>query len=400
MALAIRAARLFDGASSHDNPLLLVDGGRIVDVHYTGAPVPEGYQLVDLGEAMLLPGLVDAHIHLVFNASTDPVGHLADVDDDVLLAEARVAARRALAAGVTCVRDLGDRSYLGVRLREEFAADPAAGPDVVPAGPPITVLNGHCWFLGGAVSGMDGVREAVRERTTRGASVIKVMVTGGRMTAGTAMDECQFTAAELRAAVDEAHRQGLPITGHAHGRDGIAAAVRAGFDGVEHASFFTGTQVQPDPAVIAALATSGTVVSGGLPGGVPGVPVPPVMAALRPQGVGLLRLMLAAGVRFVVGPDGGIAPHRPHDVLPYAIADLSAVMSTAQALSAATHGAAAACGLGERKGRLARGYDADILAVAGDPLADITALRRPVAVFHRGARVATGPNQPSTRAPA
>lgn len=396
MALAIRAARLFDSAGNRDNPLVLVDGGRIVDVDHTGAPVPAGYETVDLGEATLLPGLVDTHTHLVFNAGADPVGHLAEVDDEVLLAEARIAAGRALTAGVTSVRDLGDRSYLGVRLREEFRADPAAGPDVVPAGPPITVPDGHCWFLGGAVSGVDEIREAVRERAARGSGVIKVMVTGGRMTAGTTVDGCQFTAAELRAAVDEAHRQGLPITGHAHGRDGIAAAVQAGFDGVEHASFFVGNQVQPDPAVIAALAASGTVVSSGLPGGVPGVPTPPLIAAWLPHAIGLLRLMLDAGVRFVVGPDGGIAPHRPHNILPYAIADLTAVMGPAEALAAATHGAATACELGDRKGRLARGYDADILAVPGDPLGDITALHRPVAVFHRGVPVPTRPaSQPS-----
>ncbi len=195
----------------------------------------------------------------------------------------------------------------------------------------------------------------MREHAERGAAVIKVMVTGGRMTAGTAVDACQFSVGELRAAADEAHRRGLPITGHAHGRDGIVAAVEAGFDGVEHASFLTRRGLEPDPRVIDALAAAGTFVSTGIPGTVPGVQLPPVIAAMLGQGLELMRSMVDAGVRIVIGPDAGIAPHRPHYVMPYAVADSAQVMGNAQALSAATYHAAAACGLAGRKGRLAAG---------------------------------------------
>jgi imidazolonepropionase-like amidohydrolase len=385
--LAIRAARMFDGFGLRDRPLVLVDGGRIVDVDLTGARPPDGYRLIDLAGATLLPGLIDTHMHLVFDASTDPPGHLDSVDDESLYEEAQVAARRALNAGVTCVRDLGDRSYLGVRLRAETATRPELTPDVVPAGPPITVHSGHCWFLGGATSGVDGVRQAVREHAERGAAVIKVMVTGGRMTNTSAVDACQFTDEELRAAADEAHRLGLPITGHAHGRDGIVAAMAAGFDGVEHASFLTQRGLEPDPRVIDGLAAAGVFVSTSIPGTVPGVPLPPLIAAVLPQGHALMRSMIDAGVRIVIGPDAGIAPHKPHHVLPYAIADNAELMGNANALAAATYHAAAACRLADRKGRLAPGFDADILAVDGDPVADIDALHRLVAVFHRGARV-------------
>ena len=238
-----------------------------------GLSHPPAARLIDLPGATLLPGLINGHTHLVFDASTDPAGHLQAVSDQVLLEEARSAARQELQAGVTSVRDLGDRSYLGARLRAETAARPELGPDVVPAGPPITVPAGHCWFLGGAASGANGVRQAVRAHAGRGAAVIKVMVTGGRMTAGTAVDACQFSAGELRAAADEAHEQGLPITGHAHGRDGIVAALHAGFDGIEHASFLTAQGLEPDPRVIDDLAAAGTVVSGAIPATVPGVPL-------------------------------------------------------------------------------------------------------------------------------
>ena len=399
--LAIRAARLFDGLGIRDRPLVLVAGERIVDVDFTGATPPAGYRLIDLGGATLLPGLIDTHMHLVFNAGDDPAGHLDTVDDRRLYEEVRAAARRALDAGVTCVRDLGDRSYLGVRMRAETVAQPALWPDVVPAGPPITVPSGHCWFLGGGTRGVDGVRQAVREHADRGAAVIKVMITGGRMTAGTAVDACQFSADELRAAADEAHRLGLPITGHAHGRDGIVAAIAAGFDGVEHASFMTARGLEPDPAVIDDLAATGTIVSTGIPGTVPGIPLPPVIAAVMDQAVDLMRAFVRAGVRLVLGPDAGIAPHKPHNVLPYAVADLTQAMSNSAALSAATYHAAVACNLADRKGRLTAGFDADIIAVDGDPTADISAIHRQIATYHRGVprhqRAGRAPIPPETR---
>src|SRR5207245_167932 len=144
-------------------PLVLVAGDRIADIDFTGAEPPAGCRLIDLAGVTLLPGLIDAHTHLVFDASTDPARHLQTVGADTLLDEVRAAARQELDAGATCVRDLGDTSYLGVRLRAETAARPELGPDVVPAGPPITVPSGHCWFLGGTARGADGGRQAVRE---------------------------------------------------------------------------------------------------------------------------------------------------------------------------------------------------------------------------------------------
>jgi len=384
--LGIRAGWMFDGTRLQERPLVLVTGRRIADVDCTGAEPPEGCQLVDLGDVTLLPGLIDTHAHLVLDASTDPAGHLQAVTDEALLAEARLAARQALDAGVTCVRDLGDRSYLAVRLRQETGARPELGPDIVPAGPPITVAGGHCWFLGGVTRGSE-IREAVRQHADRGSAVIKVMSTGGHMTSGPALDAlaaCQFSADELRAAAEEAHRHGLPITAHAHGRDGIVAAHQAGFDGVEHASFLTARGLEPDPRVIHDLAASGTFVSTCIPGTVPGIPLPPIIAALMEPAVRVMRSLVDGGARIVIGPDAGIAPHKPHDVLPYAIADMAQFMGNAGALLAATQHAAAACNLADCKGRIAPGFDADILAVDGNPLADITAIHRRVALFHRG----------------
>jgi imidazolonepropionase-like amidohydrolase len=387
--LAIRAERLFDGLSSTpvDRPCVLVDAGRIVAVQSGGAP-PADAEIVDLGAATLLPGLVDAHMHLAFDASGDPVASLAARTDDEALAAMRTAARRALAAGITTVRDLGDRGYLAVRLRKETAGDPAAGPQVLAAGPPITTTRGHCWFLGGEADGVDGVRAAVRAHAERGVDVIKVMATGGELTPGSHSHEIQYDLAEMRAAADEAHRHGLPITAHAHAADGIANALAAGFDTIEHASFLVADGVRADGAVLDALARAGVVVSATL-GLLPGSELPPRIAALLHYLIDVMRRARAAGVTIVCSSDAGIRPPKPHDVLPYGIATMIEMTGcpAVDALRAATSLAADACRVGDRKGRLAPGYDADILAVAGDPLRDIAALRDVTAVFRAGTRV-------------
>ena len=145
---ALRAARLFDGVSVSSllRPPVLVGDGRILDIGESGSADSGDVTVIDLGDVTLLPGLVDCHQHLVFDASDDPVGHLASRDDGEVLEQARLAARSALAAGITTVRDLGDRGYLMLVLREEFACDPAAGPELLVAGPPVTIPRGHCWL--------------------------------------------------------------------------------------------------------------------------------------------------------------------------------------------------------------------------------------------------------------
>lgn len=385
--LAIRAARLFDGVSATlvERPVVLVDSGRIVEV---AVAAPAGTETIDLGSATLLPGLVDAHVHLCFDAGPDPVGRLASVGDDELLDGMRTAARRALHGGVTTLRDLGDRSYLAVRLRDEYAADPASGPQVLTAGPPITTPRGHCWYLGGEASGVDAIRAAVRERAERGVDVIKVMATGGELTAGTKPYLPQFSLDELRAAVDEAHRHGLPITAHAHGGGGIANAVAAGVDTIEHCSFLTATGATAEPTVIEALVAAGMTVSATL-GHLPGFPPPARVAALLDDLNRVFAQIRESGVRVICSSDSGIGPAKPHDVLPYGAAEMVRLLgySTVEALRSVTSLAADACWVGDRKGRIAPGFDADLLAVDGDPLADITALLAVNAVFRAGHRV-------------
>jgi imidazolonepropionase-like amidohydrolase len=386
--LAIRGARLFDGiaATYTLRPTVLVEDGRIVAVQSGGDPPAEA-QTVDLGDATLLPGLIDSHLHLTFDAGTDPVGWFTSADDDRLYDAARAAARTALAAGITTVRDLGDRAYVTLRLRDELAASPGSGPRIVAAGPPITSTGGHCYFLGGEVGDAADIRRAVREHAERGVDVIKVMATGGELTAGTRSHEAQFDATTLRAAVEEAHRLGLPLTAHAHGAPGIVAAVAAGVDSIEHVTWLTEDSAAFDEPAFEALLRSG-IVADFTPGVVPTAVPQTRMGRILPLLMDNFRRMIASGIPYVVASDGGVGPAKPHDVLPYSIAVVaSASGSPVEALRAATSRAADLCRVGDRTGRLAAGYDADILAVHGDPLADVAALRKVVAVFRGGVPV-------------
>ncbi|MCW2887375.1 MAG: hypothetical protein QOE54_5737 [Streptosporangiaceae bacterium] len=386
--LALRAARLFDGdnASLISDATVLIAGGRITAVH-TGAITPDGAEVVELGDVTLLPGLIDAHLHLAFDASPDPVARLTTASDDELLAGMRQAARTALAAGITTVRDLGDRGYLAVRLREELATDPTAGPQILTAGPPITTTGGHCWYLGGQADSIQDIQAAVRAHAEHGVDVIKIMASGGELTPGTHSHKPQYSPAELRAAVDEAHRLGLPVAVHAHAPDAIANAVAARVDSIEHCSFMTTDGIDDRPDLIEAIATAGITVSltlGIRPGTVP----PPRLAARLAALSALSQRMRLAGIPLICTSDAGIGPGKPHDILPHGVPMMvnRVGCSTVDALRAVTSLPARLCRVDDRKGRLAPGFDADILAVVGNPLTDPAALLDVQAVYRNGHR--------------
>ena len=383
---ALRAAWLFDGtgAALIPDPLVVIDGGTIVAVD-SGAAAPDGADVVDLGGAALLPGLVDTHVHLAFDASADPVGALAGRDDEQATQAMIRAGQTALRGGVTTVRDLGDRGYLSLGLRGRPGL-----PTIVAAGPPVTTPGGHCHYLGGVTEPTEaGVRAAVREHVERGVDVIKIMASGGTLTPGTYQHLPQFTPEVLRAAVDEAHRHGLQVTAHAHAVQAIADAVAAGADGLEHVSFWTEDSVNAPAELIQLIADRRTVVGltvGMVP--VPGLEPPPVVRARIPLIVANMKRLYEAGAMIVVGTDAGIAPGKPHDVLRHAPAMLRELgIGQAEVLRTMTSAAAGVIGLGHRKGRIAPGFDADILAVDGDPIADPDALHRIRAVYARGTAV-------------
>jgi imidazolonepropionase-like amidohydrolase len=385
--LVLRAGQVFNGERSLGQAAVLIEGGKICDLDTSGAQLPEGAEVFDFGSnACLLPGLIDAHVHLAFDASADVVKSLAACDDIALLDHIEAAAIRALNAGVTTVRDLGDRNYLSLKLSGRVP--PAGLPHIVAAGPPITTSGGHCHFLGGEAEGGPALRPAVLERADRGCDVIKVMVSGGNLTAGSCPHESQYDLAALRIVVDEAHRAGLPAAAHVHGARAVADAAEAGFDTLEHVTFFTADGVDADPALLDRIAASGVVVSvtvGNMPNGfAPHPAIAQRMAAI----VANHGRMFRAGATMVPGTDAGVSPGKPHDVLPYALRTLveRIGMTPLQALRAATSVAASAIGLEGAKGRIAVGADADVLVVRGNPLADIGSVTNVEAVFRAGLR--------------
>ncbi len=382
----LRAAWLFDGISPTliPDPVVVIDGTAILAVN-SGGNTPEGAAVTDLAGATLMPGLVDTHVHLAFDASADPVGGLARREDAEAVEAMVQAGHAALRGGVTTVRDLGDRGYLSLGLRGRTDL-----PTILAAGPPITTPGGHCHYLGGAAAPtLAGVRAAVREHAMQGVDVIKIMASGGNLTPGSRQDLAQFPPEVLGAAVEEAHRLGLEVTAHAHAVSAIADAVAAGVDGLEHVTFWTEDGVDA-PADLIRLIARRRIVVGATVGlaPVPGVAPPPEVAARLPHIIANTRRLYEAGARVVAGTDAGIAPVKPHDVVRRAPAMLRQLgFSPAEGLRTVTSAAAGVCGLGHRKGRITPGFDADILAVDGDPIADPDALHRIRAVYLGGAVV-------------
>jgi imidazolonepropionase-like amidohydrolase len=395
--LAIRARQVFDGTRVVPGAgTVFVDGGRIAGVEPTGVDVPADCPVLDRPQATVLPGLIDAHVHLLADSGPGALDRLADYSaehcDRVIAQTLRVT----LNSGVTTVRDLGDRDYAVLDWRQRHTG--GATPTIVAAGPPIPTPRGHCWNMGGEAAGPDALRAAVRERAARGVDVIKVMASGGVTTAGTDIAEAQYGVDDLSVIVAEAHDLGLPVTAHAHPLTAIRDAIAAGVDGIEHCTFVTADGLSFAPDVVALLAERQIVVCPTLGNAAGVVPPPPLRDLLDRSGLTVqtrnerIAALRDAGVRLVSGTDGGINPGKPHGVLPNGIAQLvQGGMAPAAALASATSLAAEACGLGDRKGRVRPGYDADLLLVDGDPLVDIDALTRVDTVILNGVVAAPAP---------
>src|SRR4051812_7342423 len=313
-----RAPRAFDGERAlPEGALVLVDDGRIVAVEPGSAPAPANCAVTELPGTTLLPGLIDAHVHLCGDAGPHALDHFPELSDAELDAIVGRSLAEQLAGGVTAVRDLGDARWAVVdrhRGRDD-------GPTVVASGPPITCPDGHCAGMGGEAVGEAALRRAVRERAEKhGADVVKIMASGGLMTTSTDFLADQFTVDELRAVVDEAHRHGLRVAAHAHGVSAVQNCVAAAVDGIEHATCVTVDGIRMPPGLADAIAAAGIPVCPTF-GRRPGAALPPhIQEQLArthmawedryPQ-IGELH---RAGVVLVAGVDAGINPAKPHGI--------------------------------------------------------------------------------------
>jgi imidazolonepropionase-like amidohydrolase len=382
MPEVLTAPRVMTGEQTVTGGAVVIED-RTVDWVGAAAALPAKYAPLprtDYPGATITPGLIDSHVHLGFDGGPNPAARMRGETDAQQLVLMLRSARELLGVGVTTARDLGARAYLDVVVRDAIAGGLARGPRLVVAGSPITVTGGHCWFMGGESDSEDDLRRMVRTHHKRGVDLIKVMSTGGFMTTGSAPWYAQFTASQLAVIVEEANRVDKPVAAHAHGIEGILRAVEAGVNTLEHCSFVTETNDRRFSEPIATkIAEQGTFVC-------PTMNVnAPYIAELTGIAVGEhLKEMHEMGVRIIAGTDAGIDNTPHHQYLGGLEYLVTLGFRPAEVLAMATTEAAAALGVDAITGRLAPGYDADLLVVDGDPRADISALGKLRRVIARG----------------
>jgi imidazolonepropionase-like amidohydrolase len=382
MPEVLTAPRMITGDETVAGGAVVV-GDRTVDWAGPAAALPAEYTTLprtDYPDSTILPGLIDSHVHLGLDGGPEPVARMRAETDEQQLILMLHSARDLLGVGVTSARDLGGRGYLTVAVRDAIASGLARGPRLVVAASPVTVTGGHCWFMGAEADSEDDLRRLVRTHHKHGADLIKVMATGGFMTTGSAPWYAQFTTAQLALIVAEARRVDMPVAAHAHGTEGIRRAVAAGVTTIEHCSFVTETNERRfDEHLAAMIAEQGIFVC-------PTISVnAPYVAELTGIVVGEnLATMRDLGVRIIAGTDTGI-DNTPHHQYAGGLEYLVKLgFRAADVITMATTEAAAALGLGAVTGRLAPGYEADLIVVHGDPLTDIAALGQLRRVIARG----------------
>ena len=401
--VVIKAARLFDGRgeTAVRDAMVVVEGGTIKAVG-AGLAVPAGARVLDLGDATLLAGFIDAHVHLTGESSdnwlADTVSGLRRSVPEAAI-RATEFARRTLMAGFTTVRNVGASDFIDVALRNAIRAGTVRGPRMLVSAYALGARGGHCDETGypyhlfgpehgaaeGIAAGPDGFRDAVRFQVKYGADVIKVCATGGVLSLADEVDTPQVTQEEMNAIVDEAHRLRKRAAAHAHGAEGAKVAIRAGIDSVEHGSFL-------DEEALRMMKARGTYLVPTLLAGeyVAGKAAerhyPPEIAAKAKAAVAArsasFRRALALGVNVAFGTDSAVSPHGMNAQEFSLLVDHG--MSAAAALRAAGPQAATLLGLDKSIGTLEAGKDADVIAVAGDPLADIKATEKVVFVMRGG----------------
>lgn len=368
----LTAKRVFVGTSGENlnDASVVIKDERIAWVGPTVA-LPADYAHVDetnYGDATILPGLIETHAHLASYSRvvqpdvTDPSFH--DVSWQTL-SSVKIA-RQLASVGVTSVQSLGAANYVDVALREAITNGFVAGPRIVAAGPPVTLTGGHSWNNGGEVDSIPEIVHQVREHHKAGADVIKVMATGGFMSHSTCPWNAQFTTAEFKALIDDAHRLGKRVASHAHGTQGIERVTQAGIDFIAHASF-VGLDGKTDfqPKIADEIARKGIYTDSS------SVPVWPAVDG--PEGAPIVWQLYQHGVLITPGHDIGAV--YPASAYTYGLKTLEdAGLPRGEILIAATSRAAAAIGLSGIAGVLAPGYAADVIVATGDPLANLDAL--------------------------
>jgi len=390
---AIRAGTLIDGTGGAPvkNAVILVQGDRITAVG-TNVPVPAGATVVDLSGATVLPGFIDAHVHLAFRTIGDgdwQHAGLTEMPSQLALLGA-AHAQQTLEAGFTTVRVVGTAHFGDIALRNAINAGWIPGPRIVAAGISFGIRGGHCDETNGlqpdaldheggievgVADGIEEVRNAVRYMVKYGADVIKICATGGVLSLTDSAGVQQYTEDEMRAIVETATQLDRRVAAHAHGTAGIKAAVRAGVTSIEHGSILDAEAValmkQHGTWLVPTLLAGFTVESLATAGRLP-APIAAKALAIAPRMHNSFKLAVDAGVKIALGTDAGVMKHgtnaREFTLM------VRWGMTPMQAIVAGTSNGATLLGLERDVGTVAVGKRADIVAVTGDPLQNIQVL--------------------------
>jgi imidazolonepropionase-like amidohydrolase len=408
----ITAARLLDGSGTRPvgPAALLIEGNRIVAVGAAAeAPVPDAsVERHDYGDATILPGLVDAHTHLVAPGDGTLGDDVAKEDDDILLLQAAKNARTLLHSGVTTLRENGAKGKVAFALREGIRRQLAPGPRMVICGRPITITGGHMGYFGSEADGEAAVRAEVRKLLKEGADYIKIVASGGS-TRTSDPNRASYTVAELAAMTDEAHRHGKLTAAHCTCAAAIENCLDAGVDMIIHCIFN-----EPDGTyryradLVDRLARAKAWVNPTLYVQQAGIErqratreregrltlelAAQLDAARRALDVKIdaVRRMSEAGVRMTAGSDSPWGWYAPGEFVHEVHMLAQAGLSCSDAIVAGTAGAADSIAVGGVAGRLAVGREADVLVVRGDPTREITALWDVLDVYQGGRRIQRG----------
>ena len=386
--IVVHAARLLDVKSGKllaDQTLVIEDGKILSAGSVAEAKIPADAVRIDLPNATILPGLIDAHTHLTMEPRFGYDQLAISVPREALIGAKN--ARLTLLAGFTTARNVGARAFTDVALRDAINAGDVQGPRLLVSGPPLSITGGHCdnnmlpfeyhAVSDGAADGVAEVQHKVRENIKYGADLIKVCATGGVLSLGDNPQHSQYTLEEMKSIVADAHRLGRKVAAHAHGAEGIRWATEAGVDSIEHGSYI-------DDAGIAAMKEHGTYLVPTLylgdwmmeNAGLTHLP-PPLLTkaqAVIPAARKNIAHAFASGVKVAFGTDAAVYPHglNAHE---FAVM-VKLGLTPLQAIQAATVNAADLLGWSGKVGSLDPGAWADVIAVDGDPLNDVTTLER------------------------
>jgi imidazolonepropionase-like amidohydrolase len=398
--IALKAAHLFDSVSGKliDNGVVIVAGTKIQAVGGE-VKIPDGAQVIDLGDATLLPGFIDAHVHLSHEAGANWYG---DWFNRIMRFPAEQAlygahyAKVTLEAGITTVRDLGSADYIALGLRNAINAGEIPGPRMLVANYAIGSTGGHAdqspvppqriavaGPILGVCSGPDECRAAVRYQIKYGADVIKFMPSGGVLSLSDPVDNVQLTQEEMNAIVSEAHSWSRKVAAHCHGDRAAKMAIAAGVDSIEHGSFLkddTLLDMKKKHVYLVATLFAGAWVGQRLDTFPPPIAVKARAAAAQAQLT--FQHAVKIGVPLAMGTDAGVEPHGLN-AREFSLMAKNG-LGAAQVLMAGTASGADLLGLADQTGTLTAGKFADIVAVAGNPLTDMQATEHPIFVMKEG----------------